>query len=192
MFDNIKEAFSQFTFLNPKDVLLLASIAKFKRIKKGEHFIKIGDLNYNTAAVLSGLLSHYIIDENGMEKTLLLVPEKMNSGSLQTIFNGKPADENIIALENTILIMMDMRELNKLAADNIRILKLVNQSYKQMIMTVADHNRFLRILTPEQRYDYFCKTFPNLEQRVKQKHLASFLGITPVSLSRIKGRILKS
>ena len=188
MFDTIKESFSHFTFLSPKDLLQLASIAKFKRIKKGEHFLKVGDMNYNGAMVISGLLSYYVIDEQGNEKTLLLVAEKMNAGSMQTLFNGKPADENIIALENTLVVMMDIRKLEKLGANNIRILKLLNLSFKQVISNAADHIRFLTVLTPEQRYDYFCKTYPNLEQRVKQKYLASFLGVTPTSLSRIRAR----
>ena len=188
MFDTIKEAFSHFAFLTPKDLLQIASIAKFKRIKKGEHFIKVGDMNYNGAMVISGLLSYYVIDEQGNEKTLFIAAEKMNAGAMQTLFNSKPADENIIALENTLVVMMDIRKLEKLGVNNIRILKLLNQSFKQVISNAADHIRFLTVLTPEQRYDYFCKAYPNLEQRVKQKYLASFLGITPTSLSRIRAR----
>ncbi|MGE3825289.1 MAG: hypothetical protein AB7G44_13790, partial [Bacteroidia bacterium] len=84
MFEKIKEAFSQFTFLSPKDLIELASIIKVKQLEKGEHLVRVGEYNYQAVKVLKGLLCHYVLDQNGIEKALLFVPEKMNSGSLQT------------------------------------------------------------------------------------------------------------
>jgi len=192
MFDKVKESFSEFTFLAPKDLLDLASIAKLKYVKKGEHLVKAGEYNYQAMKVISGLLCHYIIDDRGVEKTLLFVPEKMHSGSMQTTIMRKPADENIIALENTLLLSADIREIDRLASSNIRILRMVHQSYKQIIAETAERIKFLVVHTPEQRYLHFCQTYPHLEQRVKQKDLASYLAVTVTSLSRIKARISKS
>jgi CRP-like cAMP-binding protein len=191
MFEKIKESFSQFTYLSPKDLIDLAAIIKLKQLEKGEHLVRIGDYNYQAVKVLNGLLCHYVMDENGMEKALLFVPEGMNSGSLQTNLYRKPADENIIALENTLMICMDIRELDRLAADNIRIMKMVNQSYKQIIAEAGERIRFLIAHTPEERYLHFSKTYPNLEQRLRQKDLASYLGVTPTSLSRMRARLVK-
>jgi CRP-like cAMP-binding protein len=192
MFEKVKESFSQFTFLTPADLLDLAFIFKLKHVKKGDHLVRAGEYNYQALKVITGLLCHYIIDERGVEKTLLFVPEKMHSGSMQTTMMGKPADENIIALENTLLLSADMRELDRLASSNIRILKMVHHSYKQIIVEAAERVKFLVAHTPEQRYLHFCKTYPHLEQRVKQKDLASYLVITVTSLSRIRARISKS
>jgi CRP-like cAMP-binding protein len=191
MLEKVKEVLKEFYFLSPKDILQLASIAKLKHMTKGEHLVKVGEYNYQAVKVISGLLSHYVIDKNGYERTLLFVPEKNNSGSLQTTINGKPADENILVLENSILLVMDIRELEKLAINNISILKLINQSYKEIITEAASRIRFLIVNSPEERYTHFCKTYPHLEKRVKQKDLASYLGITVSSLSRIRARISK-
>lgn len=191
MFEKIKESFSQFTYLSPKDLIDLAAVIKIKQLEKGEHLVRIGDYNYQAVRVLNGLLCHYVTDENGMEKALVFVPEGMNSGSLQTNLYGKPADENIIALENTLMICIDVRELDRLAADNIRILKMVNQNYKQIIAEAGERIRFLIAHTPEERYLNFCKTYPDLEQRLRQKDLASYLGVTPTSLSRMRARLVK-
>ncbi len=192
MFEKIKETFREFTFLSPKDLIDLAAVIKLKRLEKGEHLVRVGEYNYLAVKVLKGLLCHYVTDKNGIEHALLFVPEKMNSGSLQTTLYRKPADENIIALEDTLMISADVRELDKLAANNIRIMKMLNQSYKQIIAEAGERIRFLIAHVPEERYMHFCKTYPNLEQRVKQKDLASYLGITPSSLSRIRARIVKS
>lgn len=191
MFEKIEDFFKEHTFLSPKDIFQLVPIFKFKRISKGEHLVKEGDYNYNGYRVLKGLLAHYIIDKNGSEKTLLFVPENRFSGSLQTTLNNKPADENIIALEDSLLLACDTRKLEKLAANNIRILKLLHKSHKEIITEAAIRIKFLIAHSEEERYLNFKKTYPNLEQRVKQKDLASFLGITVSSLSRIRARIIK-
>lgn len=192
MLEEIKKDFSQFTFLGPNDLMHLASIIKLKQLQKGEHLVKVGEYNYNAVRVFKGLLYHYVVDENGIEKALLFVPEKMNSGAMQTTLMGKPADENIIALEDTIMLCADVRELEKVTDKNIRIQKMVNQLYKQIIAEAAERIRFLVVNTPEERYVQFSKTYPDLEQRIKQKDLASYLCITDTSLSRIRARLAKS
>ena len=192
MLDNIKEAFSQFPFLNPKDLLLIASSVKIKTIKKDEYLIKEGELNYQVVMVLKGLFRHYIIDKNGLDKTILFVPEKKMTGSSATYLHHHPSTENVVALEDSLVLMMDNRVFDKIAANNIRLLKMQNQALKQIISSNVDNIAFLTVYTPEERYAYFSKTYPDLEQRIKQKHLSSYLGITATSLSRIRARMLKS
>ncbi len=191
MFEKLKEVFHQYAFLHPKDLIQLASISKLIRLKKGAHLVKEGDLFYDAVGVVQGLLRHYIIDKNGDEKTLLFVREKNQTGMMDTIFHNRPASENIMALENTLLIKIDARKIEKLASDNMRLLKLQNEVLKQVVASNVEQIRFLTVLTPEERYLAFCKSHPNLEQRVKQKHLASYLGITPTSLSRMRARLAK-
>lgn len=189
MIEEIKEAFNKYSFLTLKDLLVLASISKLKIVKKGEHLINEGDLNYNVILVIKGLLRHYIIDKSGEEKTLLFVPEKHSTGSSNTIVNNKPAIENIIALEASIVIITDYRVTEKVSSDNPRLLKLQIQSFKLLLSEAVEHIKYYTILSPEERYLSFCNTYPNLEQRVKQKYLASYLGVTPSSLSRLRARL---
>lgn len=189
MVEEVKKAFVQFAFLTPKDIFQIAGITKLGMLKKNEHLLKEGDLNYNVVVVLKGLLRHYVIDKNGEEKTLRFVPEKKQAAMIDTIFHKKPAVENIMALENSYFLKYDFREIDRLVSDNFRLLKLQNQSFKDVIADNVEQIKFLTILNPEERYQYFCKTYPNLEQRIKQKYLASFLGVTPTSLSRMRARM---
>jgi CRP-like cAMP-binding protein len=192
MLEQLKEGLSQFTFLGPGDLIELASIIRLKSLKKGEHLVRVGDYNYQAVKVIKGLLCHYVIDENGFERALLFVPEKMNSGSMKTSLYGKPADENIVALEDTLMISADVRKLDDLAAKNPRILKMLNDSYKQIIAESAERIRFLIVNTPEERYIHFRTVYPDLEQRIKQKDLSSYLGVTVSSLSRIRARLARA
>lgn len=70
-------------------------------------------------------------------------------------------------------------------------MKLKNLAFKEIITSNVEQIKFLTILAPEERYVLFCKTYPKLQQRIKQKFLASYLGITPTSLSRIRARLAK-
>lgn len=192
MLEEIKKAFRNQPFLTPKDIFQMASIAGLRKIKAGEHFLQAGDMNYKAVIVLSGLLAHYVWDKDGNEHILLFVPEGMNTGALQTAINDKPADENIIALEDSILLTFDRREMEKLAHDNTRLLRMIIERQKLVISQAAERIKFLTLFSPEERYNYFNTTYPRLESRVKLKHLASFLCITPQSLSRIRSRIAQS
>jgi CRP-like cAMP-binding protein len=191
MFEQIKEALKNFTFLKPNDVFLISSIAKMSVIKRGEQIIKQGELCYDAMLVVKGLFRHFNIDENGEEKTLRFVSERKFTSSFDTIMLNRPSTENVVALENSIIIKFDTRAIDKIASDNISILKIQIDAYKQVIISNVEHIKLLTILSPDERYTYFCETHRNLEQRIKQKYLASFLGITPTSLSRIRAKISK-
>ena len=71
-----QDIFENKKFLSPQDLISMASITKIRRIKKGEHLARSGDINYLIVIVVKGLLRHYIIDEEGNEKTMLFVTEK--------------------------------------------------------------------------------------------------------------------
>jgi CRP-like cAMP-binding protein len=191
MFEQIKEAFNSFTFLKPNDIFLISSIAKLRVIRRGEHFVQQGEFCYDAMMVVKGLFRHYNIDENGKEKTLMFDAERKFTGCFDTIMLNKPSTENIIALENSIIIKMDTRAAEKISSDNIRLLKVQIEAYKQVVISNVEHSKLLTILSPDERYTYFCETHRNLEQRIQQKHLASYLGITPTSLSRIRARLSK-
>lgn len=173
-------------------MLKIVSISKIRILKKGEHFIKEGELCYQTALVLKGLLRHYIIDKDGTEKSLLFIPEKRTTASSDTIFNDKPYSENIIASEDSIILKIDIRIFEKIAKNSIPLLTLQNKSLKEVIISNVEQIKLLTIFAPEERYHYFCKTYPYMEQRIKQKYLASYLGITPTSLSKMRARITSS
>ncbi|MGZ3904513.1 MAG: Crp/Fnr family transcriptional regulator [Bacteroidia bacterium] len=189
MLEKIKSALSKYNFLGPKEIYQIVSIAKSQTIKKGEFLIREGDLNYNVYLVLKGLFKIYVNNENGEELTMLFIPEKRNAASYHTVLKGEPSQQNIIALEDSLVISVDFRKFEKLAKTNSNLMLHLNNVLKEILCFTVDQVRFHIVLTPEQRYLKFCKEFPKLSQRVAQKDLASYLGITPTSLSRLRARL---
>lgn len=105
------------------------------------------------------------------------------------MLRDKPSLENIVALENSLVALTDIRKFDNLAKKNPTLMLLQNTVLKEILAFTVDQNWHHVILPPEERYLAFCQTFPKLEQRVTQKDLSSYLDITATSLSRIRARI---
>ncbi len=189
MLDKLKELFSNFPFLLPGDFINIASAAKIKTYEKGEILFSEGEKHYYVYMVIRGLLRSYVVNEEGKDVTILLAPEKAQAGSLETFIHDKPSTESVEALEKTTAIRLDTRKVRILASDNPRMLKLRVKMLERALGEAVGRIKFHTVLSPEEKYKQFCSDFPSLERRVKQRHLSSYLGITPQSLSRIRGRM---
>ena len=186
---SVIEYFKNFPFIGLDDLKLIYSLGKLKRIKAGEIIIKAGELNYNGIFVLKGLLRNYVITPDGEERTVLFCKEGDQTGSHSTIFYNKPATENIEAIENSVIFMLNSEVAEKIATKHPRLLKLQNNVLKKILAESVERIIFFTILSPEERFKQLCKKQSNLVKRVPQKYLASYIGVTTVSLSRIKSRI---
>lgn len=189
--DKVKDAFAGKPFLKASDLAKLATAAKLKTVARGDYLINEGERHYHVYVVLKGLLRSYVLNHSGEEVTLRFVPEKEKAGSYNTIINDLPSEENLMALEKTLVLVVDIRKAKTEDPDNPRLIRMELTVFKKLLNEAIDRLKFYTVLSPEERYIKFCETYPNLEQRVKQKHLASYLGITPQSLSRIRSRIVK-
>ena len=95
----------------------------------------------------------------------------------------------IEALEPSILLYLDTRKLDKISRNSPVLLRFKISNMQDGMMAIVNRVKFLTDLTPEERYLYLRDNHPKLIQRVSQIYLASYIGITPVSLSRIKARL---
>ena len=103
---------------------------------------------------------------------------------------GENSNEYLHAVENCKVIAINTEKLQELSNDNIRILRLSHEGLKEAFLEAINRIEFFTTLTPEARYETLLKQSPELIQRVPQKYLASYIGVTTVSLSRIRNRNL--
>lgn len=183
--------FKQFPFVNIEDLRLIYYLGKIKTVKEGERIINVGDNNNKGIFVLKGLLRSFILTADGEERTLLLSKQGMHVGSHATTFYDKPSIESIEAIEPSILLLFDTKELEALSKNHPSLILLGNKILQKSLAEAIDRIIFYTVFSPEERYISFRDKYPDLIQRVPQKYLASYLGITTVSLSRIKSRIAK-
>jgi CRP-like cAMP-binding protein len=138
--------------------------------------------------IRKGIIRTYILTDSGEEKTIRLAKERDFTTCAASFLKGKPSTEYLEVLEDCKVIAVNSKKMEELAKGNIRILRLLNEGLKESMYDAIERVEFFTIHTPEERYRKIMKESPNLFDRVQQKHLASYLGITTVSLSRIRNR----
>jgi CRP-like cAMP-binding protein len=160
-----------------------------KRIKKNQFFLQEGEICRNIAFVIKGCMRVYTIDNKGTEHIIQFAISDWWISDLHSYLTEKPATYNIDALQTS------------------EVLLLSKPSREEMLITVPKMERFFRLLqesnyvathkritdslsiTAEERYLKFIRTYPAFLEIIPQKQIASYLGITPQSLSRIRKEI---
>lgn len=144
-------------------------------VNKGQILQRAGDLNTKVYAVETGLLRSYTIDEKGKEHIFAFAHEGWTIADLCEITD--PCELFIDALENSTVTVIEKEERKK----QVDINTVVNRVFvlqKRVIMLMS--------ASAIERYEHFAKIYPNIVQRVSQKMIASYLGITPEALSRVR------
>lgn len=164
---------------------------KIKKVLKGEQLLKAGDVCKHTFYVEKGVLRLYGLDENGKENILQFGTENWFVTDRDSVYFKEPSNYYIDALEDTTIILLD-EDFVELVAD-------LNQSFRKknekLLHNHIRHlNRRIHLLlgaSAKTRYLEFIKLYPDVLLRVPQWMIASYLGITPESLSRIRKDLAK-
>lgn len=143
-------------------------------IKKGQILQRKGDTNTKVYQVESGLLRSYSIDEKGKEHIYMFAPEDWLMAD--DVPADLPADLYIDALEDTVVIA-GAKDFDK-GHNTVKLIKRIGALQKRVIMLMS--------ASAAERYEHFLKTYPQITQRVPQRMIASYLGITPETLSRVR------
>ena len=178
-----------FPFLDENEVKLLLSVSEIKNIEANIILVQEGTVNSNVHLVISGLLRSYVITSAGDERTVLISKEKMRTASVNSIFKNEPSEITIESIEPSTVLIINSPKFQMLIESQPKLAFLEKEGMKGFLIDAMERIHFFTVLSPEERFISFRENYPELIQRVPQKHLASYLGITPVSLSRIKSRI---
>lgn len=143
-------------------------------IKKGQILQRKGDTNTKVYQVESGLLRSYSIDEKGKEHIYMFAPEDWLMAD--NVPADLPADLFIDAIEDTVVIA-GAKDFDK-GHNTVKLIKRIGALQKRVIMLMS--------ASAAERYEHFLKTYPQITQRVPQRMIASYLGITPETLSRVR------
>jgi CRP-like cAMP-binding protein len=158
-----------------------------KMVRKGEILLRNGDTDEYVFYVESGCLKSYTIDDKGKEHIFQFAPEGWVITDHASIVNKEPARLNISAIEDSLVRFLKIPSVDN-HFESLNKEQIVEMNYKLMRRIAAHQNRIIQLLSSsaEDRYNSFNKTYPNLALRLPQKMIASYLGITPESLSRVR------
>jgi len=150
-------------------------------VTKGQILQRSGELNTKVFTVESGLLRSYSIDNKGKEHIYMFAPE--NWIITDNCEGDIPCDLYIDAIEDSKITVTE-KDFTKLTSDRISLIKRINVLQKRVIMLMSS--------SAVERYQHFVETYPDIIQRVPQRMIASYLGITPEALSRLRKEISKN
>jgi CRP-like cAMP-binding protein len=170
------------------------TISKFfipKKLRKKQFLLNEGEVCRNIGFVNSGCLRQYRIDSKGSEHIIQFAIKDWWVSDLHSFLSGNPATDNIDALKDTEVLLLERSAREEL----LNACPKMEKFFRILIEAnhVATNQRIVDSLstTAEERYQKFIKTYPELFEQIPQNQIASYLGITPQSLSRIRKELVQ-
>ena len=157
-----------------------------KTIGKGEYFVKRGAVCKYMAFVEEGFLRSYFLNEKGEEITFCFEPENSFSTAYKSFILQCPSNLSIQAIEETKLIIIHHQNLQKLYETSYQWLSIGKLFAEKEYIFLEQYASMLNNESAKEKYLKLLKENPSIIQRVKLKHIASFLGVTSRTLSRIR------
>ena len=176
---------------NPTHILNIDPNAEIKQFQKGAILQREGAATATTFYVKKGLIRSYIIDSKGKEHIFMFAPEGWIIADVEALEFNEPVQLFIDCLEDSEVIIFDKDCLFKADLSKDEITENAQLLYRRLGKL---QRRVLMLMgSPAiDRYTYFLKTYPNLPNRIPQRMIATYLGITPQALSTIRGEIARA
>ncbi|WP_422348305.1 Crp/Fnr family transcriptional regulator [Flagellimonas sp.] len=167
----------------------LAAIARPFSLQQGGYFIREGEIPKKLAFVRSGLFRFVYINERGQEFTKGIMQEQSFISSYSAMVSQSPSHFYIEALEDSKIFEITYENWLKLYHDDVFWVKFALKLVEKGFIKKEKRERSLLLFDAETRYHNFLEEHPGLEKRIPQHIIASYLGIQPESLSRIRKKI---
>ncbi|MEM7086616.1 MAG: Crp/Fnr family transcriptional regulator [Bacteroidota bacterium] len=186
--DKIAQHIQKLVSISDSDLAVILDRLDEERFSKKEHLLLTNDHVNAVYFIVKGCVRTYILDYNGVEHNISFSMEDWWFGDLQSFIKKTPASFNIQALESTTVLSINQKNWDFLVGKVPEFANYTRILFRNTLF--SNENRILQILslTAEERYNYFLKAYPNLSKRISQKHIASYLGITPEFLSMLRSK----
>ena len=180
---------SKFTSLTEEQQLTIANEIRIEEFKKGTILLRQGDIPTKCYFVLKGCVRQYSIDEKGKEVTSNFHIEEQAIAVFNNHKLDKSSEYTFVCLEDSVLVVGDLAIEQDMYTKYTQLEIMTRKMIEENFGKVQEEFATFISSTPEERFKTLLMKRPQLVDRVPQHQLASYLGITPESLSRIKKRL---
>lgn len=176
--------------LTADEEAFLTSKVSYRKYLKGQYIVQQGDVCKYECFVISGCTKTFFVDEEGQEHIVMFAIEDWWASDLGSFITQTPADFSVQCIENTDFIMFSNDDIEDLYSEIPKLERFFRLIIERAF--VASQKRLIRnfSLSAKDRYLYFKKQYPKIDQRIPQYMIASYLGVTKEFLSKIKGQLL--
>ena len=167
------------------------SISREKKVSKGEVLIRKGQTVNKTFFVTQGSLRSFCVDKEGKEHTLQFAIKDWWISDFMAMYNNEPASLTVECITDATVIEFNAQKLDEIYLQFPEFEAFQRKNLERHVVSL--HKRILNQLqlTALERYNLFLEQYPNIEQHVPNYHIASYLGITQQSLSRVRAEKAK-
>lgn len=185
-FDVLRQYLTARATFSESELAFLQSVFVLRTLKPGEYLQRGGDVATHAAFVTRGCLRSYIIDAKGKEHIVQFAPEEWWLADNMSLASGKPSPYFFDAVEETDVLLLDPPSHHQILATVPGYGEAQRNGLQRH--AAAKDQRIVNTLSAsaEERYLLFLDTYPSIAQRVPQWMLASYLGISPETLSRVR------
>ncbi|MEK3763716.1 MULTISPECIES: Crp/Fnr family transcriptional regulator [unclassified Solibacillus] len=193
MIEILKKYMSDFTSMSEDEQQAISESLQIKEYKKGKYLLRQGDIStIKCYFVLIGCVRQFFIDESGKEVTSNFFTEEQAIPIINEKTQHELSKYSLICVEDCILVGGDVTSENAMFNKYPQLEMMIRKMMEINLGEMHDQLGEFISSSPEERYKTVLRQCPHLIDRVPQHQLASYLGITPESLSRIKKRIKNS
>ncbi|HEY8893995.1 MAG TPA: Crp/Fnr family transcriptional regulator [Niastella sp.] len=175
--------------LNKEEEDYFVSLLQHKTIPRKGFLLRQGEICKTENFIIKGCLRTYSLDDNGFEHIVLFGIEDWWVGDLYSFLTQSPANYFIDALEDTEVLQISKPNLDKLYEKVPKFERFFRIILQNAFIAQQDRINQNLSFTAEQRYIEFINKYPQLEQRIPQKQVAAYLGMTPVFLSMLRKKL---
>lgn len=180
---------SRFSNIPNEQLDQLKKILKHQTFHKNDYFIRMNDKPHKFAYINKGIFRIYCISEEGNEKTLAFRSEGQFVAPYTPLLYRRKVWYFIQALTQCDVYYISVSDYEKLFKDHVGWQILEKNYIVELFLEKEERERSLLMDSAKVRYETFLKNYLELEGRVQQNYIASYLGITPVSLNRLKSQL---
>jgi CRP-like cAMP-binding protein len=183
--DVARELARRYSTMTHEELDVLESILVPMKFQKGEFILKEGEVAQNIYWVVKGLIRQFYF-KNGKDLTEYMAAENTICMSIESLFKEQPSHQQIQALEPTIIFALPKARLEREAVRNVNIQMLYRKILEESLILSQVRADMLRFESAPERYAKLVKRAPQLVLRAPLVYVASYLQMTPETLSRVR------
>jgi CRP-like cAMP-binding protein len=182
---------ARFIDLNDEEKAFFKSLLKEGSAKRKEFILQPGEVAKYEYFITKGCVKVYSVDRNGGEHVSMFAIEDYWTGDMASYMTQQPSTYYMKALEDSEFLMITKENLERLLQEVPKFERFYRNLYQRSLVAHIRRINQGISLTAEERYEIFLNKYPHIANRITQKDLAAYLGITPEFLSMIRSRAAK-
>ena len=180
----------RFITLTDNEIDIIKGTAVLRTYRKGHHIVQQGEICRHENFILEGCTKTYFIDDAGCEHVVMLAIENWWTADLGSLISRQPADYNVQCLEKTTVLQFSYEALEKLYQEVPTLERFFRIIIQKAFVATQKRIVLNHSMPAKERYLLFRQQYPQIEQRVPQYLIASYLGISKQFLSKIRSELI--